>query len=90
VRTTFIFIPQERQQAVAKYGGSVAETHKAKTFEPDEELAEATANAGDLIVMISSTLSPPLVPRCGARSMMEASHIGMQSIGSSMIADQVA
>lgn len=37
---------RERQQAVAKYGGSVAETHKAKTFEPDEELAEATANAG--------------------------------------------
>lgn len=35
---------KERQVAAAKFGGSVAETSGAKTFEPDEELAGVTAN----------------------------------------------
>lgn len=37
---------QERLQAAAKFGGGAAEVSGAKTFDPDEELAGATANAG--------------------------------------------
>ena len=37
---------QERQQAVAMYGGTTAPAANAKTFEPDEELAGAAASSG--------------------------------------------
>lgn len=37
---------KERQQAAARFGGGAVETSGAKTFDPDEELAGATANAG--------------------------------------------